>query len=239
MNKQIIYSILILMIVGAAVLRNQFSSVPTAAQTGTTPIFVIDAGHGGEDGGAVSLSGIPESQINLSVARKLEELLIFYGIPTCMTRKEDISLHDPGAKTLREKKVSDLHNRVSYMKSIQNPVLVSIHQNSYQDPRYKGAQVFFADTPGSDILATQIQAVLNESLNRQNARKPQRIPGTVYLLAHIDCPAVLVECGFLTNPEEETLLRQNDYQKKLSVCIAGAILTSQNPYYQSQENQVL
>lgn len=239
MKKQIIYSILILMMIGTAVLRNQFSSVPTAAQTGKNPTFVIDAGHGGEDGGAVSLSGIPESQINLSVARKLEELLVFYGIPTCMTRKEDISLHDPEAKTLREKKVSDLHNRVSYMKSIQNPVLVSIHQNSYPDPRYKGAQVFFADTPGSDLLANQIQVVLNEALNRKNTRKPQKIPGTVYLLNHIDCPAILVECGFLTNPEEEALLRQDEYQKKLSVCLSGAILTTPNPYNQSQENQVL
>lgn len=234
MRKQIAYFIIILAIIGSTVLRNQYRTIPTAVQAaGGQPTIVIDAGHGGEDGGAVSLSGIPESQINLSIACKLEDILVFHGIPINMIRKEDISLHNSTAKTLREKKVSDLHNRVSYVKNTQQPVLVSIHQNSYQDSRYKGAQVFFADTPGSELLANQIQTVLNGTLNQNNTRKPQKISNAVYLLNHIECPAVLVECGFLTNPEEEALLQQDEYQKKLSVCLAGSILNAPNPYYQS------
>ncbi len=231
MRKQILCIISVMAVLSLIV---QYCNLPASsevlAQGSPQPVIVIDAGHGGEDGGAVSLSGTPESQINLSVALKLEDLLVFYGIPVKMTRRDDISIHDSTAKTLREKKVSDLHNRVSYIKNIQTPVLLSIHQNSYQDSRYSGAQVFFADTLGSEPLAKQVQDILNRSLNFKNTRAPQKIPSTVYLFSHIDCPAVLVECGFLTNPEEELLLRQMEYQKKLSLCLTGAVLTSQNPY---------
>ena len=232
-RKQIFYAVLIAVTLWTAGKTAQNGTVPALSHQGTIePVIVIDAGHGGEDGGAVSLSGTPESQINLSVACKLDEILTFYGIQTRMTRTQDISLHDSEATTLREKKVSDLRNRVGYIQSIQNPILVSIHQNSYQDSRYRGAQVFFSSTPGSDTLANQVQTTLNTSLNLQNTRKPQKIPDTVYLMNHIDCPAILVECGFLTNPEEEALLKQEHYQKKLSLCIASSLLTAQNPYHQ-------
>ena len=186
--------------------------------------IVIDAGHGGEDGGAVSVTGVPESQINLAISCKLEDILAFYGTVPVMLRREDISLHDRSANTLREKKVSDLHNRVSGIEAIPNAIVVSIHQNSYPDSRYHGAQVFYAPTSGSDKLANHIRGSLLV-LDRENTREIKMIPDTVYLMNHISCPAVLVECGFLTNPQEEVLLRQSSYQKKIAGCLAGSILT--------------
>ena len=200
---------------------------PAVKPTLSVPVaytIVIDAGHGGEDGGAVSVTGAAESHINLAISCKLEDILAFYGTVPIMLRREDISLHDQSANTLREKKVSDLHNRVSQIEEIPNAVLVSIHQNSYPDPRYHGAQVFYAPTSGSDKLADHVRRSLLV-LDLENKRETKQIPNNVYLMNHISCPAVLVECGFLTNTQEEALLRQDSYQRKIAGCLAGSLLT--------------
>lgn len=186
--------------------------------------LVIDAGHGGEDGGAVSVSGVSESRINLAIARRLELIMGLYGVDTVLLRTEDISLHSEGASTLREKKISDLHNRVDRVNSIDNAVLISIHQNSYSDSQYRGAQVFFAPTDGSQAFGEYVQEVLRVSLNPDNTRLAKQIPDTVYLMNHITCRAILVECGFLSNPEEDQLLQTPGYQLKLASALAGAYL---------------
>ena len=186
--------------------------------------LVIDAGHGGEDGGAVSVSGVSESRINLAIARRLELIMGLYGVDTVLLRTEDISLHSEGASSLREKKVSDLHNRVDRVNSINNAVLISIHQNSYSDSQYRGAQVFFAPTDGSQTFGDYTQEVLRVSLNPDNTRLAKQIPNTVYLMNHITCRAILVECGFLSNPEEDQLLQTPGYQLKLASALAGAYL---------------
>ena len=186
--------------------------------------LVIDAGHGGEDGGAVSVSGVSESRINLAIARRLELIIGLYGVDTVLLRTEDISLHSEGASTLREKKVSDLHNRVDRVNSIDNAVLISIHQNSYSDSQYRGVQVFFAPTDGSQAFGEYVQEVLRVSLNPDNTRLAKQIPDTVYLMNHITCRAILVECGFLSNPEEDQLLQTPGYQLKLASALAGAYL---------------
>lgn len=188
--------------------------------------LVIDPGHGGEDGGAVSLTGAAESQINLSIARKLEDLLALYGTMPVMLRREDVSLHDKDAKTLREKKVSDLHNRVAMIRETEEPVLLSIHQNSYPEARYHGAQVFYAPTTGSRELAEHLQEVLIAGLDPDNRRTAKLIPDSIYLMNHITCPAVLVECGFLTNPNEEALLQQDSYQRRIALSLTSALLTA-------------
>ena len=187
-------------------------------------VLVIDAGHGGEDGGAVSVSGVPESTINLAIARKLELITALYGVTTVMLRQEDRSLHDADAQTIREKKVSDLHNRVDTINSVSNAVLISIHQNSYPDARYSGAQVFFAPTQGSRELGEFVQEVLRAALDEENSRQAKAVPDTVYLMKHVECPAILVECGFLTNPEEDRLLQTSEYQTKVAAALAGAYL---------------
>ena len=187
--------------------------------------LVLDAGHGGEDGGAVSRTGVPESVINLAVVQKLDQLLGFYGVAPVLLRDSDVSLHDPSASTLREKKVSDLHNRVAAIEATENATLISIHQNTFPDPAYHGAQVFFRPGEDSRALALLVQDSLR-ALDPANKRIPAKIPDTVYLMKHITCSAVLVECGFLSNAGEEERLRSGGYQTQLALCVAGAWLRS-------------
>jgi len=187
-------------------------------------VLIIDAGHGGEDGGAVSLTGALESHINLAVAKRLDRVLGLFGVPVIMMREDDISLHDQEAKTLRQKKNSDLHHRVNVVREQTHAILLSIHQNSYPDGRYRGAQVFYAPTNGSRELAQTMQESLRMFLSVDNNRQEKQIPNTIFLMNNVSCPAVLVECGFLTNPAEEQLLRSSHYQTKLAVALAGGYL---------------
>lgn len=188
---------------------------------------VIDAGHGGEDGGAVSVSGAIESQINLAIALRLDQILGLYGVNTVLLRDSDISLHDPDAQTLREKKVSDLHNRVAAIEALESPILISIHQNTYTSSQYHGAQVFYANGEMSLPFAQITQSTLKQALDPNNERQPTAIPESVYLMNHISCRAILVECGFLSNPQEDALLQSPGYQTKLAAALAGAYLSYQ------------
>ena len=182
--------------------------------------IVIDAGHGGVDGGAISCTGVLESQINLEIALKLDDLCHLLGLNTKMIRTTDCSIYTQG-NSIAAKKVSDLKERVRITNDIENGILVSIHQNKYAESRYSGAQVFYAPTDGSSNLAKSIQDAYMESLNSGSNRKIKKADG-VYLMQHITCPGVLVECGFLSNPEEETLLRSAAYQQKICCVIVSA-----------------
>ena len=188
--------------------------------------LILDAGHGGEDGGAVSITGVPESQINLAIVLKLRDVLGLYGVAPVVLREEDISLHDSEAGTLREKKRSDLKNRVAMVEEIEGGTLLSIHQNTYPGSRYHGTHVFYAPTEGSQKLAEHFQNSIKTALQPDNERAVKQIPDTVYIMNHVTCPAILIECGFLTNPGEEALLRDEDYQRKLSAVIAAAWMTA-------------
>ena len=194
-----------------------FGSVRSGSKT-----LVIDAGHGGEDGGAVSYSGEAESGINLAIARKLDQILGLYGEVPVLLREDDRSLHDSGAKTLHEKKVSDLHNRVERIESVEHAVLLSIHQNTYTDSRYHGAQTFYGTGEGSEMFATLTQSVLCQALDPSNNRQAKQIPESVYLMKHITCTAILVECGFLSNPEEDKRLQTEEYQRKIASALAAS-----------------
>lgn len=189
---------------------------------------IIDAGHGGEDGGAVSVTGVPESGINLAIALRLDQLLGLYGVNTIVLRTTNDSLHDNDAITLREKKVSDLHNRVTRIEAVEGATLISIHQNTYQNPKYHGAQVFFSNAELTLPFAQLTQDILRQTLDPENNRVPAKIPDSVYLMNHITCRAVLVECGFLSNPEEEQKLQTPSYQTKIAVALAGAYLQFQD-----------
>lgn len=186
--------------------------------------LVLDAGHGGEDGGAVSVSGVSESTLNLAVTKRLDAILGFCGVPSVMLRSEDVMLSDPGGKTMRERKVSDLHNRVKAVEGVENAVLISVHQNSFTDSKYSGAQVFYAPTTDSQGFAERTQELLRMNLSPGNDRQAKPIPQAVYLMNHISCKAILVECGFLTNPEEDRLLQTPEYQLKLAATLAEAYL---------------
>ncbi|MCI8478432.1 MAG: N-acetylmuramoyl-L-alanine amidase [Oscillospiraceae bacterium] len=199
--------------------QTAFSAVRSAGEQ-----LILDAGHGGEDGGAVSLSGVPESGINLSIVLKLDQILGLYGISPILLRSEDRSLHDAGAQTLREKKVSDLHNRVAAVEAVDQATLFSIHQNTYENPNYHGAQVFYTNGEISLPLAQFTQELLRQGLDPDNHRKPAKIPDSVYLMKHISCRAILIECGFLSNPEEDQALQSESYQGKIAISLATAWL---------------
>lgn len=181
--------------------------------------IIIDAGHGGEDGGATSCTGKLESVYNLEIARKLNDLMHLLGLHTKMVRTSDTSVYTQG-NSIAEKKVSDLNYRVKLVNETENAILVSIHQNTFPDGQYRGAQVFYAPKGEGKDLAEQLQTALVQTLNPGSNRRSKRADG-VYLMEHIQKTGVLVECGFLSNAEEEANLRSEDYQKKL-VCVIAA-----------------
>lgn len=182
---------------------------------------VIDAGHGGLDGGAVSCTGVYESQINLQIALKLEDIMHLLGIRTVMIRDTDRSIYTEG-KSIAAKKVSDIKERVRIVNTTPDALFVSIHQNNFQDARYSGTQVFYNNLPESKALAETLQAAFRENLNPSNKRQVKKASG-VYLMEHINCTGVLIECGFLSNYTEEALLRDSRYQNKLCSVIAVTI----------------
>lgn len=191
------------------------------------PILIIDPGHGGEDGGAVGVDGTVESQINLEISLKAAEIARLIGIPILMTRNEDISLHDTGAETLRQKKISDLKNRVSICEKIDNGLLISFHQNSLPEAKsVKGAQVFYYSEQKCLDLATKIQHQLNLHFNAGCEKEAKNIGSTSYLMRNVSCPAILVECGFLSNYDECKLLQTREYQKKLAMVVVQTVYSN-------------
>ena len=163
--------------------------------------------------------------MNLAIATRLDHILGLFGANVVMLRTEDVSLHDDSASTLREKKVSDLHNRVARIEATPHATLISIHQNTYDgSSRYHGAQVFYANGALSLPLAQYTQEVLRRALDPENSRQATKIPDSIYLMSHISCRAILVECGFLSNPSEDALLQTSGYQTKIAAALAGAYL---------------
>lgn len=198
------------------------------AREETPPVtVVIDPGHGGEDGGAVSPGGVAESQINLAVSQRVSDLLRFAGRRTLLTRSEDVTISDEGLDTVRQRKTSDLKNRVRIVEETENAVLLSIHQNSLpSSPVTHGAQVFWNRREGAEALAGQIQESLNAVINAGNEKNPRRIPDSIYLMKNITAPGVLVECGFLSNGAETEWLQDPAYQLRLAAAITAGYLSA-------------
>lgn len=182
--------------------------------------IVIDAGHGGEDGGAISCSGKSESVFNLQIALRLNDLFHLLGYETVMIRSTDTAVYTKG-DTIAQKKVSDLKQRVKIVSETPHSLLISIHENTYPESKYSGAQVFYSKSAGSQELAKLLQAELIASINPQSHREAKQGSG-IYLLDKISSTGILVECGFLSNPEEEKLLCSPAYQKKLCCVIAAS-----------------
>ena len=194
---------------------------------------VLDAGHGGEDGGASSSSGIIEKSINLEIAFLLRDLLEANGIRVIMTRKTDTLLYDKSSDYQGRKKILDLAERKRIAEEHPNAVFVSIHMNTYPLESCKGLQVWYSpNDPRSLSLATSIQESAQQRLDPQNDRTVKKANSAIYLLKHIQTPAVLVECGFLSNPQEAELLASKDYQKGIALSIFLAIVQTE---FQAQE----
>lgn len=203
--------------------------VQVAAETDTKPTFIIDAGHGGIDGGAIGADGTPEKDINLQISLYLNEILRSYGFNTVMIREDDRSVHSDSAKTVREIKVSDIHNRMSVMENTDNCIFISIHQNSYNSSKYWGTQVFYSpNTQESKLLADEIQQSVVSLLQSNNERQIKECGKSVYLLYYAKKPAVLVECGFITNYSDLELLKNEEYQRKMAFSVANGILNYVN-----------
>ena len=219
-----VYIPLMAMIVIAALWGSKgVTAILVNAPVSNRKTVVIDAGHGGVDGGAISCTGKPESSYNLEISLRLNDLFHLLGIHTVMIRTDDSSVYTQGT-TIAQKKVSDLKERVRVVNHQVDAVLVSIHQNQFTDSRLSGAQVFYAATPGSEILAKQLQSTLKETINPSSRREAKGAKG-VYLMQHIQTQGILVECGFLSNPLEEAKLRDATYQKKLCSVIVATVST--------------
>lgn len=199
-------------------------SQPVLAADQTPCRIVIDPGHGGEDGGATGVAGTRESDLNLAVSLRLQALLRLFGHEPVMVRTTDTAVYSAGARTISEKKVSDIHNRVKLVNDTPGALLVSIHQNFFTQGQYSGAQVFYADDAYSRELAQQLQAQLRASLDPGNRREAKGAAGTVYLMNHIQTPGILVECGFLSNAAEEARLNTPAYQTRLAMTVAAVLL---------------
>ncbi len=205
---------------------SSFHAAQLATETKTVqPLVVLDAGHGGEDGGAVGRSPVPEKVLNLTIAQKLEKKLTQSGCKVVMTRNSDVMLGDHSLSTLRERKASDIHKRFSILQANPGCTFVSIHQNHFSNGIYSGAQVFYSkNNPQSSVLAEQIRKSIVSQVQHENKRKNKAATSSIYLLAHAKDPAVLVECGFLSNDSEAQLLNNSQYQQKIADAIASGIL---------------
>lgn len=188
-----------------------------------TDFLIIDAGHGGMDGGAVGTTGTLEKDINLSVAKYLKEIAESNGKKVIMTREEDTSLHTTDSAKIRDQKRSDLENRRQILQNNNTGIFVSIHMNQYDSEEVRGSQVFYADNETSRNLANKIQASLISGLNDGNKRVAKKAPSNLYIFKGCNSAAIVVECGFLSCPDEEKLLATEEYQRKLAQCIYDGI----------------
>lgn len=197
------------------------TAMSDAASLSNRYTLIIDAGHGGEDGGATSCTGVLESEFNLKIATRLDALMNLLGVKTKMVRTSDVSVYTKG-NSLSEKKISDLKQRVKLVNDTKNSILVSIHQNYFTESQYSGAQVFYSENLQSKEFAIKTQNLLVNTINQGSNRVAKKASG-IYLMEKVNAPAILVECGFLSNPDEEALLRSDEYQKKLCCVLASAI----------------
>lgn len=194
--------------------------VPASAVSAPRTL-VIDAGHGGIDGGAISADGTKESSLNLAIALRLDSIVRFCGQKTVMTRLDDSKKTDMLSYSEHE----DLKNRADMVNRTANAVLISIHQNNYPTAQPKGAQVFYSSCEGSERLGKLLQTNLVSQLDPENRRLACPAPKDLYLTANTNCPAVLLECGFMSNNFEVLKLKDPGYQTKLAAVIAASYLT--------------
>lgn len=209
----------------AALLLHAVETTGTMEPFYSRPVIVIDAGHGAPDGGATGVTGAREDALNLAIARRLELVLTLFGCETVMTRRGEDCIATEG-ETIRAKKQSDLRNRVELVNSQAGAVVVSIHMNHFPDPKYSGPQVFC--TPDGEELARMAQSALTDALAPGSNRAVKRAAG-IYLMEHISHPGILVECGFLSNPQEEQKLASPDHQKKIAAILAAVLAAYMAP----------
>ena len=198
--------------------------VATVSLPVSNKVIVIDAGHGVPDEGAESKSGISEAEINLKIALKVQSLLEQSGATVILTRSDENSIYDIDSKTLKQKKISDLKNRVKIGNESSADAFISIHLNKIPQKQYYGWQTFFRfQDENSTKLAQSIQANLNDSIQKENNRVSMKLDN-IYIMKNVDIPISIVECGFLSNEQEESQLQNDDYQNRLAWGIYNGIM---------------
>lgn len=209
---------------GIAFISDQKETVPTVSLPVSGKTIVIDAGHGKPDEGAESSSGTTEAETNLKIALKLQNLLEQSGSSVILTRSDENAIYDIDSKTLRQKKISDIHNRVKIGNESSADIFVSIHLNKIPQQQYDGWQTFYnGNSSDGQKLAVSIQNNLNDAIQKENNRVAKSIEN-IYIVKHVEIPTTIVECGFLSNPEEEKLLLEDEYQNKLAWGIYNGII---------------
>lgn len=191
------------------------------------PTVIIDAGHGGEDGGAVA-NNVIEKDLNLNIAKKLGCLLKTSGFKVKLTRNSDKMINSTGS-SLRERKVSDMKNRLKIFNGGENNVVISIHQNKFELEKYNGTQVFYSvNNEKSKLLAEEIKTSVNKLIQPYNNREVKPADRNIYLLYNSRVPSVIVECGFISNYEEAERLKDNEYRNKLVFSIYSGFMNFYN-----------
>ena len=207
---------------GNAEEQNKYISTVSLPASGKT--IVIDAGHVVPDEGAQSSNGTTEAETNLKIALKLQNLLEQSGCTVILTRSDENAIYDIDSKTLKQKKISDIKNRVKIGNESSADIFVSIHLNKIPQSQYDGWQTFYKE--GSEDgarLAKTIQENLNKTIQKENNRIAKTID-KIYIIKHVEIPTTIVECGFLSNPDEEKLLLEDEYQNKLAWGIYNGII---------------
>lgn len=228
LNKKRLGIIASLLLIAVFAFTFQKASLGPTVQTITLPVsgkvIVLDAGHGKPDEGAQSSSGTTEAETNLKIALKVQSLLEQSGATVILTRSDENAIYDLDKNTLREKKISDIHNRVKIGNESSADIFVSIHLNKIPQQQYWGWQCFYKQNNEKSItLAKSLQSNLNEAIQKENKRVAMKLD-TVYIMKHVEIPISIVECGFLSNPEEEQLLLSDNYQDKLAWGIYNGIM---------------
>lgn len=206
----------------------QVASSKQTIQTVSLPVsnkvIVLDAGHGKPDEGAQSSNGTTEAETNLKITLKVQSLLEQSGATVVLTRSDENAIYDLDKTTLRQKKISDIHNRVKIGNESSADIFVSIHLNKIPQQQYYGWQCFYKQNDEkSTALAKSLQENLNDSIQKENKRVAMKLDN-VYIIKHVEIPISIVECGFLSNPEEETQLLNDDYQNRLAWGIYNGIM---------------
>lgn len=204
--------------------ENNEKSIVVLNEIDDKPILIIDAGHGGADGGAIAPDGTVESGINLSIALKLNNLAKVFGVDTILTREYEELDYPEGKLSIAEMKRWDQKQRLELINSFSNAVLISIHQNKYPDSRPFGPQVLYGKAYNSDILGKSCHELLNCFLCPKNRRVAVPAPDNIYLIKNANCASILVECGFLSNHDDFSKLCDNAYQNKIAAIILYAYL---------------
>lgn len=208
----------------------------TSADVREKQVIVLDAGHGGIDSGCVAVNGAYEKDINLDIVKDLGALLTLNGYEVVYTRDDDVSIHDNGVEGIRNQKISDMKNRLEIVKRYPDSVFISVHQNLFTDPAYFGGQMFYTTNNSANFRLARIMQGLFAKLQPGNDREVKLIDNGLYLFKSTEQPALLIECGFLSNPEDAANLSSAEYRRKTAFTIYSGIAEFLGGEVQSKEN---